>query len=316
MARKMTTEKAKQVNGARQGSQVAMRAPPASRTIQPTRSGAGLLGFLAKGEVHAIFEQLPFHLADPMLDPLDLWRKSNEARVHLHPAMAAEPDTLPDEAAPVVEVIKNRPTYKRAYENLADYHFGTVPASALLAPQWFVDQDYVQELAGTLVEGMDLTSLLGFAMTEGTITQPIITANQVLFTSPRRDLGLDGIPDIRDVGDGELEIVLRAFSRPNYVQVALLNGRLLLVNGVHKVLALHQRGFNDIPCLWRRIHNLVETGLVLRTSLFAEQTFNSPRPAMVLDFLDPNLAVPLKVRSQYQVLRLSINAEMFQVPAV
>jgi hypothetical protein len=289
----------------------------ASQTIKPSRRAAALLGFLAKGEVHAIFEQLPFQPANPADSPLDLWRKSNEGRSHLHTPLATQPDTLPDEAASVVEAIKKRATYKRSYESVADYHFGVVPASALLAPQWFVDLDYVDELAARVKVGMHVTSLIDFTMSEGMITQPIVTHNQVLFTSPRRDLCLDGIPDVRDVGGGELELVLRAFSRPNYVQVAVLDGKLLLVNGVHKVLALHARGYNSIPCIWRRAHNLMEAGFDPRsTSLFADQTFNSPRPAMVLDFLNDLIAVPLIMRSQYQVLRVSINAEMFQTPAV
>ena len=45
-------------------------APPAA--LRPTRRFAALLGFLAKGEVYAIFQQLPYHPADPAADPLDI----------------------------------------------------------------------------------------------------------------------------------------------------------------------------------------------------------------------------------------------------
>jgi hypothetical protein len=50
----------------------------------------------------------------------------------------------------------------------------------------------------------------------------IVRGNQVIFTSPRLDLNAVPVPDVRDVGDGELEIIVRASSRPNYVQVEVM----------------------------------------------------------------------------------------------
>jgi hypothetical protein len=293
-------------------------ADAAGSVIHPSRRVAGILGFLVKGEVDAIFDQNPLRPVDAFADPITLWRQSFAARTELSPLdpNSHRIETLADEFLPAVEEIKSRRTYRASYERIADYHFGMAPTAGLLAPQWMADMDYVDELAARLSVKMTVADLLQFAMPEGNITEPMIRGNQVLFTSTRPNLNAMPVPDVREVGDGEVEIVVRASNRPNYVQVAELNGRLVLVNGVHKVLALHRRGYTHIPCLWRRIHDLAETGMNQQTSLFIDQTFKGPRPAMVLDFLNEQIAVLLSMRSTYHVLRVSIGVDSFQVPAV
>jgi hypothetical protein len=153
-------------------------------------------------------------------------------------------------------------------------------------------------------------------MPEGSITEPIIKGNQVLFTSPRLDLHAEMVPIIRDVGDGELEIVVRAMTRPNYVLVAVLGDKLLLTNGVHKVLALIKRGYNQVPCVWHRIDRVEEAGVGVSPPFYVEQRVVANRPAAVIDFLNAAVAVPLAVRSMYQVMRLAVMSEQFQVPAI
>jgi hypothetical protein len=46
-----------------------------------------------------------------------------------------------------------------------------------------------------------------------------------------------------------------------------------------------------------------------------DQTFKGPRPALVLDLLNDRVAIPLLMRSLYQVMRVSIGLETFQIPA-
>jgi hypothetical protein len=290
-----------------------------TRVSSPFRRFAGLLGFLHKGEVDAIFNQTPFRPLEHDADPFSLWRRSQAARANLPSLELAvhHVEPIPDEALPATEGIKGRHTYRSCYERFADYHFGMAPIIGLLTPQWQADLDYVEELATKLTPGMSTADLLHFSMPEGTITEPMIRGNQVVFTSTRPDLNAIPVPDVRVVGDGEVEIVVRAFSRPNYVQVAELDGRLVLVNGVHKVLALYRRGYAQVPCLWRQVHHLGETGLnPQQTTLFMDQTFMGPRPAMVIDFLNEQLAAPLTMRSTFNVLRVNIATEVFEVPAV
>jgi hypothetical protein len=105
-------------------------------------------------------------------------------------------------------------------------------------------------------------------------------------------------------------------SRPNYVQVAVLRDKLLLTNGVHKVLALIKRGYTRIPCVWHRIDRVEEAGVGVLPPFYVEQRVVTNRPAAVVDFLNAAVAVPLNMRSMYQVMRLAIMSEQFQVPAI
>jgi hypothetical protein len=46
------------------------------------------------------------------------------------------------------------------------------------------------------------------------------------------------------------------------------------------------------------------------------ELLNGPRPAQVIDFLNEGVAVPVALRSMYQVLRVAVGVEALDVPAV
>lgn len=284
---------------------------------KPTRRVAALLGFLQKGEVTNIFQQQPFDTANG-ISPFDLWRKGEKARQSLPPLRRGPIRDLPSSANSLIEEVKNRLTYKQAYESIADYQFQMVSIETLLAPQWYADLEYIDEISIGLKKGMSGEELLLFAMTEGKVTEPIVLGNAVAFTSPRRDLNVIPIPRVRETAEGDFEISVRAGSRPNYVQVveiAEFGGRLLLANGVHKVCALYRLGYKDCVCLLRKVPTLRDAGFDPNSlGLFAH--YQAPRPPLVIDFLNPNLASELRMRPMYQVLQIAINAAMTSVPAL
>src|SRR5712691_4797150 len=133
----------------------------------------GLLGFLAKAEVDAVFKQQPFKTASGE-DPADLWRRFDQARAQLAPVPQGQLEPLAQDLAGAEKSIRHRNTYKEYYEAVADYSFGTAPIASLLAPQWFADLDYVDELAAKLSSGLSPDEQLRFALSEGRIHQPII----------------------------------------------------------------------------------------------------------------------------------------------
>lgn len=284
---------------------------------KPTRRVAALLGFLQKAEVTNIFQQQPFDTGNG-ISPFDLWRKGDKARQGLPPVRKGTTRDLPSSVKPLIEDVKNRLTYKQAYETVADYQFQIVPIEALLAPQWYADLEYIDEISVGLKKGMNEEELLRFAMTEGKVTEPIVQGNAVAFTSPRRDLNVVPIPRVRETPEGDFEISVRAGSRPNYVQVAEVaefGGRLLLANGVHKVCALYRLGYKECVCLLRKVPTLRDAGFDPNSlGLFAH--YQSPRPPLVIDFLNPNLASELRMRPMYQVLQIAINAGLTSVPAL
>jgi hypothetical protein len=188
------------------------------------------------------------------------------------------------------------------------------PIGQLLTPQWYADADYIDELSSTISPDADLSELLRFAMAEGSIAEPVIAGQSVIFSSQRRDLHANPIPVVRQVESGEFEIAIWASSRPNYVQVAQIANRLMLTNGVHKVCALYKNGFTHVPCLLRSVARIEECGLNLQTSLLRPELLGGTRPAQVIDFFDDRVAVSVRLRSMYQVLRIGIAIEAIDVP--
>lgn len=286
-------------------------------TNRPFRNGRAILGFLLKGEVDAIFKQQPFELKDEKNDPARAWRASFEATRMLEATpTSAEIGFLDETQLPILKTIRSRKTFAKYYDAIDDHNFAMVPIGALLAPQWLADLDYIHELASQITENASLEELIRFTMAEGTTTEPIISGTQVLFTSLRPDVYADQIPAVREVGAGEFEIVVRASSRPNYVSVASIGGRLLLTNGVHHVCALALRGFESVPCVLRSVGRIEETGLNLQSTIFRPDLLSGNRPAQVLDFLKDKVAVPLRMRSVYHVLRIGIGIESLRIPAI
>ena len=280
------------------------------------RHAVALLGFLSKAEVDANFRQAVFKTPNGE-DPFELWRAAEIRRRGLPAVPPGAATPISEDLHHLAEEVRRRKTYQRHYESQADYHFCTVPIEALIAPQWYADLDYVDQLKARLGPAPSTESAFRFAFVEGHINAPLITANQVQFTSPGLDLFVDPTPIVQIVEDGSFTISVVAGSRPNYIQVALLDGRLVLVNGVHKVCALYALGFKTCFCALRVATRLEETGLNLQaTSLYRDEVFKSTRPALVTDFMDSNIAVPLAMKSMYQVMQVSINVGHIRVPAL
>lgn len=91
---------------------------------------------------------------------------------------------------------------------------------------------------------------------------------------------------------------------------------MVLTNGVHKVSALYKTGVKETPCLIRSVNSFEEIGLN-PWGWFRSQFFSAcQRPALVIDFLNPKNAVPLRKRSMYQILQIATNVGMINVPAL
>ena len=293
-----------------------MPIPLSSRAVTEYRRYGALLGFLLKAEVDAVFKQQPFKTESDE-DPLDLWRKLEERRGQLLPVQKGELAPIPEALAASVEAIKQRSAYKEYYEPVADYVFGAVSIASLLSPQCFVDLDYIDELAESISASDTTEGQLHFAFSDGQIAEPVVAGNTVLFSSARRDLYADAIPSVVQTAEGEFSIVVRARSRPNYIQVAHIDDQLFLINGVHKVCALHRAGFTNCYCVFREASSLAEAGVSPQsTTMLRDQVSKGPRPAAVLDFLNPDVAANLRLRSMQQVLQIVIQSATFTVPTL
>ncbi len=287
---------------------------PSAEISKPVRRVAALLGFLWKPEVDAHFKQEPFETIDGA-NHLDLWTEFDSKRAAL-PALATKtPAALPATASATIEEVKSRATYKEHYEALANFEFVSVDIETLLSPQWFADLDYIDEIAAKIPNAMSTEDMLRFSMSEGRITQPIVTGSTVHFTSPRRDLFASPIPLVKAAQDGGFEVVVRTGSRPNYVQVTQIRGKLFLANGVHKVCALRKKGYKECVCILRSADHLEELGINPMSSRLYS-FLDSPRPPLVVDFLNQSAAALIHMQPMYQILQVQVQSGYIFAPAL
>jgi hypothetical protein len=136
-----------------------------------------------------------------------------------------------------------------------------------------------------------------------------------MFSSHRRDLFCNQVPEVRAIEPGVYEIVTTAHSRPNYIQAVHLADRLVLTNGVHRALAMKRAGFSDIPCVIRKANQHAELGLAPMPFLH-QDIVCGVRPAMVADFLREGVSVPLLMRAMDQVLRVTLITEQMTIPSL
>src|SRR2546426_7174155 len=177
------------------------------------------------------------------------------------------PTPLPAELAPLGAEVQAREVFAKYYASQAEYEFAIVPIDSLLSPQVYADVQYVDELAATLPKTPDASADFSFAFPVPTITEPMISGQSVVFSSYGANVTANAVPSVTRRTDGTYDIVVRATSRPNYVQVARYDTRLVLINGVHKVLALRTAGRTVAACLLRSVQRREELGLVQNLSL-------------------------------------------------
>jgi len=287
---------------------------PSTEISKPVRRVAALLGFLWKPEVDAHFKQEPFETIGGA-NHLDLWAEFDSKRAALPILATKAPAALPATASTTIQEVRSRSTFKEYYEVQANFEFVSVDIESLLSPQWYADLDYIDEIVEKIPNAMSTEDMLRFVMSEGKITQPIVTGNTVHFTSPRRDLFASPIPLIRAAKDGGFEVVIKTGSRPNYVQVTRIGGKLFLNNGVHKVCALLKKGYKECVCALRTADHLQEIGInPMSSRLFS--FLDSPRPALVADFLNESAAAQIHMQPMYQILQVQVQSGHIFAPAL
>jgi len=279
------------------------------------RSHGLLLGFLTKAEVDALFSQNPVRFdGDGTLAAAH--ERARLARNALQPHSPGVTAPLPADIRRLAAEIQQTAVYKKEYEAKADYEFVSVPIAALVTPQMNVDWEYVRQLAHRLPARPNGASDFAFAFPTANITEPIIKGNTVVFTSHAPNIAVAPVPIVRRTAQG-FDVVFEAKSRPNFVMVARLAGKLVLHNGVHKVLALRLRGRTQTFAVAYEVQHQAQLGLPqANLSMFAEVNYSTHvRPPLVVDFDGPT-AVPVSMRSTMNVYRLVGQTEEIIAPAL
>lgn len=294
-----------------------------------TRTIATLPGFLPKRHAWQLFQGGNFLDGPKTYKELgELWqeakRRSVLAPIHLSgstqtPSKLTQIAPLPKSVSTFEQELMSRPTFERWYADTADYHLWCVPACMLVTPQWYADVDYIDQLVSQAPRPGQWEEVLNFVFGEGLgIEEPVLclpNANTAMavFRSPANNLRAVQPPaeplQIHRRSAHELEITVRIQTAPNYLQVARIRGKHVLVNGIHHSCALLKAGWDVIPCLVREARSLQEVGFAPGQLGVISELEALARPPYVCDFLAPTIAHIFHQRPVDQVMRIVVQAE-------
>jgi hypothetical protein len=285
--------------------------PPRLETI------GTLLGWLPAAQAARLIEQE--HIVDvpPRPDLYALSERTAEYCEQLPPPTprAGAPATIalvPD----VEDELMQRPTFVAEYAPYGDYRVCLVPAHLLITPQWYINLDFVENLRRRAPQVGDLHGAIRFAFTEGVELDDFWLSNSALAISTS-SVGQPRVHHVagRRISPHEVEVVVRVKSRPNYLEVAKIGSRFIMVNGIHRAAALMQAGFDRVPCLLSQYETLAEVippgslGMIPQERLLGDD-----RPPYVADYFDPQAAPRFRQRSVYTLVRITPQVDIMHVP--
>jgi len=213
-----------------------------------THTIAGLIGVLPELHFYQLLHQ------DNIVEtrPIEELRSLREAsREHFSKSLpSAVPGStityLPKSLERYELELRQRPTYVQYYQG---YRFCLVPVHQLITPQWYVNMDYLQALQQIVPQPEQLQQALDFACDEGgsELAEPCVSnvagLPSLAFRVPAyRELALTLAPlqplQAQRIDRRKFTITTRAEVqlKPNYLHIAKIGSRLLILNGIHRSL--------------------------------------------------------------------------------
>lgn len=268
---------------------------PSSSSSTQTDTIAVLLGFYS--ELEAAKHLIHLNVVDgptTLAEIHSIWEQTSKQVARAQRRSYSQPhiDSLPAQWQYYEQNLKKQPKFQCCLPR-REYHIRKVPIQSLITPQWFVNRDHVEHCKQQAPEPepSDWDSILNFIFpAESPLPSPKQNQASLLFPPDIQNLHITLSPVQRGAVQ-EYVSTLRVHAAPNYLQVAKIGGRLVLVNGVHRTCALWQRGWKKIPCLLFEAQNLLEAGFPPgQLGVLPEQTIlHRACPPYALDLLDDTL---------------------------
>ncbi len=271
------------------------------------RSGRALLHWVNAPEVRPLF------YASSVTSPPDgdsfwgMWEARRDGAGIQPEHLAVTVDPLPPELGEAEADIRATEQFRTAYEPLGA-QFASFTIENLVTPQWWVDMDHVAELVHEVPAEGDLEGLFKFCFAPGSIGQPLtLGMNGAVITSKRRGLGVISPLRIASIAPDKITFQFDALPRPNWLWLSVVpeNGSVLILNGVHHIAALQRAGRSSAFGLIRQgplqaIMNFQEPGI------FKPDRLICPRPPLVRDFFDHEIADEVRLRAVEQFMRFGV----------
>ena len=290
----------------------------------PQRHGKALLGWIQEPDVRPVFHGTSVTSPLNVEDFVEECRARRDARAQTPGAPSSPPAVanLPVSLEPQAATLRATDQFRTFYEPFGAA-FVVVPLADLATPQWWIDTEYVETLATSAPAEDDLDGMFGFSFSTGRLARPMqLGTNGAAFASARGDIG--GLTPLRIAGYSPEKVTFEfdVTPRPNWVWLAASQdmNRLLILNGVHHLLALLKAGRQHAFCLIRpaqSLGDLLANGLNFQVpGLFKPNELTAARPPLLRDYLDEQQAADVGIHLRQSYLRLAVQAEPGMIPRV
>jgi hypothetical protein len=274
------------------------------------RRGRALLRWVNAPDVRNVFFSIAVTEPQDVEAFVAMWEAARTiAPRHGLPASASSAITnLPVAATARAQSLLQTDQFRTQYQPFGVSGIGSVELADLIAPEMWVDEEFVDELVGQLPADGAENALFDFCFPNGRLEPPMpVGTNGASFTSHRRHIG--GLTPVRvaDYSPDRVTFEFDVIPRPNWLSVGIIeSGGVVIRNGVHHALALlkagRQRGFF-------LLQSSPAGGLGLdyqNPGIFKPNQFLAARPPLLRDYLDDELAVPVATRTMDQYFKYVI----------
>ena len=208
------------------------------------------------------------------------------------------------------EWYSQQPLYQSIARQAEQTEFGFIQVDRLINPLVLLDYEYVEELRATL-EGDDEAAFARFALPKQVTSTFRAFGDQrsVTLVSSQKSFGVAGI-SFGEVPDKGIEVRFVVAPSPQAILISHVGGRFFLRNGIHRAFLLASMGAKEIPCIL--IHEMQTPIVVGAYPTFSPAILAKPRPPLLTDALDQDLALKVPIQRTHKVVRIS--AEDILIP--
>jgi hypothetical protein len=234
---------------------------------------------------------------------------------------------LPDSVAALADAELEREEVKQSYRALP-HHWSMVEIDRLVVTQRSVNLGFVEDVKAALPSTVSDSTLLELAIGKGPLT-PKMRITQMSdrlfsFSSPSMDMRflettlLDPaeIPGHSPAGRAGAVLAVFVGFGTNFISAVHIGGRLILLNGTHRLYALRELGILKVPCLVREASHSVDLDLAGASEVdrHSQLYLKSRRPPLFKDYFNRQLTKTFRMPRGHLVLHLQLNMQQWRMP--
>lgn len=287
----------------------------------PERAGNALLAWVQEPNVRPLFYLSSVTSPRDVEDFVEAARSARGRRPQPTGAMPALPaiEALPASLEARAAALTATEQFRTAYQPFGAV-FARVPLAELVTPQWWIDTEYVESLADAAPAEEDLDGMFAFSFATGSLGMPMhLGLNGAAFASAKNDIGNPSPLRLAHYSPEKATFEFDVPPRPNWVWVARCAdmNRLLVLNGVHHLLALLKTGRQHALCLLRPASSVADQTIGFNfqdPGIFKPSELTAERPPLLRDYLDNQHAIEVGIHLRQNFLRVAVQAEPGVIP--